>query len=750
MAVDPICGMSVEESTHRSCVTDGVTHYFCSDYCLRKFQGLPDLDAEPGGGRAFFCPMCAGVESDGPGDCPTCGMPLQAAGPAGDGAEVADLRRMSRRLLVAATLSLPVFVLGMSHVLPASGVHRFSMTAAGAWLQAVLAGGAVVGAGWPLLARAARSLRTMSLNMFTLIGLGVAAAYGYSLAAVLFPGAFPEALRHGGRVDVYFESAAVIVTLVLLGQVLESRARRRTGQALRELMALKPSVAHRITDGVETDIPASEVRPGDLLQVRPGERVPSDGVMAGGGGAVDESMVTGESMPVEKAEGDALIGGTVSQAGAFRMRATAVGADTVLAHIIRLVEAARQSRAPVQQMADHAAAWFVPAVIGAAAVAFVAWMSVGPEPRLAHALLSAISVLIVACPCALGLATPMSIMVGIGRGAREGVLIRSAEALEMLDRVTVVAIDKTGTLTEGRPRLSRIVSADALGEVECLRLAASVEQLSEHPLGRAIVAAARERGLATGPADDFASVPGGGVRGVVDGHRVQAGSARFLEAGGVAVPAAATDPIARVGGSVVWVAADGALAGGLVLEDPLRPSAAKAVRELFDMGLFVVLLSGDRAPVVRELARRLDISESASDVDPAGKALWVRELRRGGSVVLMAGDGVNDAPALSEADVGVAMGTGTAAAMESAAVTLVRGDLRGIVRALRLSRAVVRNTRQNLGLAFVYNVMAVPVAAGALYPLLGVGLSPMLAAAAMSLSSLSVVSNALRLRRVRL
>lgn len=750
MAIDPICGMKVDESSPRTCVKDGSAYYFCSDYCLRRFQGLPEPDEEHAGfGKAFFCPMCAGVESDEPGDCPTCGMALQAASPAGDAEERAEIRRMTGRFWGGALLGLPVFALGMSHLAPASGIHRFAMSPAGLWLQALLAGGTVIGAGWPILVRAARSLRAMSLNMFTLIGLGVAAAYGYSLAAVVAPGAFPESLRHGGRVDVYFESAAVIVFLVLLGQVLEGRARRRTGQALRELMALQPSVAHRIVDGGEADVPAAEVRAGDMLQVRPGERVPADGVMLDQG-ALDESMITGESMPVDKASGDAVIGGTVCQAGAFRMRATAVGADTVLAHIIRQVTAARHSRAPVQHLADHVAAWFVPCVIGAAAVAFVAWMTVGPEPRLAHAIVSAISVLIIACPCALGLATPMSIMVGVGRGARAGVLIRSAEALELLDRVTVVAIDKTGTLTVGRPRLSRIVAADALGEGECLRLAASVEQSSEHPLGRALVDAARDRGLALERVESFGYTPGGGVRGVVGGRAVLAGTARFLESGGAPVPAAAAEQIARGGGSVVWVSVDGAVAGGLVLEDPLRPSAAKTVRELADMGLFVVLLSGDRPEVVRNLARRLEISESASDVDPAGKALWVQELRRGGSIVLMAGDGVNDAPALAAADVGVAMGTGSAAAMESAEVTLVGGDLRGIVRALRLSRAVVRNTRQNLAMAFAYNVIAVPVAAGALYPLLGMGLSPMLAAAAMSLSSLSVVTNALRLRRVPL
>jgi Cu+-exporting ATPase len=695
------------------------------------------------------------VRRSAPGTCPICGMALEPLTPMTADTASLELRDMSSRFWTALLLTLPVVLWEMSGHLAGVALHRHLSSSSARWLELAFTTPVVLWAGWPFFLRAWASLRNRSPNMFTLIALGVGTAYLYSLTATLWPALFPPSLRlPGGAVPVYYEAAAAITVLVLLGQVLELRARARTGDAIRALLRLAPHSAHRINDsGSDEDVPLDAVHPEDRLRIKPGERVPVDGAVLAGRSAVDESMLTGESMPVEKLPGDPVVAGTLNGTGALVIRAERVGPETVLARIVQSVSEAQRSRAPVQRLADAVSAWFVPIVMLVAGGAFAGWMIAGPEPRFTYALLAAVSVLIIACPCALGLATPMSIMVGVGRGATAGVLVRDAEALERFEKVDTLVVDKTGTLTEGRPRLVGIVTAASFDEQTVLSLAASVERLSEHPLASAIVAAARERGLSQSAATDFTALTGKGVSGRVGERRVAIGNAALFD-GGTAAAAATleqrADEFRRDGATVVSVALDGAPAGILAVADPIKPSSAPALAALRAAGMRVVMLTGDNRKTAQAVAARLGIQDIEAEVLPAAKQAAVRRLRTQGHIVAMAGDGVNDAPALAEADVGVAMGTGADVAIESAGITLIKGDLAGIARAHALSAVTMRNIRQNLTLAFVYNALAVPLAAGMLYPLFGWLLSPIVAAAAMSLSSVSVIANALRLRWVRL
>lgn len=695
------------------------------------------------------------IEQVGPGSCPKCGMDLEPKTLQLDtGDDDPELRGMTRRFWIAAALTLPVFLLSM---LPMLGVpvDRWLGPTVHSWLQLVLATPVVLWAGWPFFERGFRSLVTGHLNMFTLIAIGTGAAYLYSLVAVLFPAVIPHQFSHDGGVPVYFEAAAVIITLVLLGQLLELRARHRTGAAIRELLSLAPPVARVVREGEEREVPLDEVHQGDVLRVRPGEKIPVDGRLTEGGSSVEESMITGEPMPVEKRAGDAVIGGTLNQTGSFLMVADKVGKDTVLSRIIGMVADAQRSRAPIQKVADAVAGYFVPAVLAIAVITFLVWAIAAPEqPPLAWALVNAVAVLIIACPCALGLATPMSIMVGIGRGAQEGVLVKNAEVLERLEQVDTVVVDKTGTLTAGRPSLTECIPVASLTEADLLRLAASVEEQSEHPLARAIVAGAAARNISVLGVAHFDSVTGGGARGSVEGRKVLVGKRAWLAEEQVADLSALDDraeALERQGRTVMHVAVDGRLAGLIAVSDPIKASTPEAVRSLHNLGLRLIMLTGDSAETARTVATGLGIDEFRAGVTPEGKHAIVRSLQAEGRTVAMAGDGINDAPALAAADVGIAMGTGSDAAIESAGVTLVKGDLRGIVKAIDLSRHTMRNIRQNLFFALVYNALGVPIAAGVLYPLSShLLLNPMIAAAAMSLSSLSVVANALRLRSMKM
>jgi Cu+-exporting ATPase len=708
-------------------------------------------DVQPG--AIWTCPMHPEIRQDHPGACPICGMALEPEIASADSGPSPELRDMSRRFWIGLVLSLPVIFLEMGgHVFPA--LHHVVPLSLSTWLQLILATPVVLWAGWPFFVRGWASLRTRNLNMFTLIAMGTGVAWLYSVAATLAPAAFPEAFRAAdGTVAVYFEAAAVITVLVLLGQVLELRARERTGGAIKALLNLAPRTARRLqADGQDEEVAIEEIAVGDRLRVRPSEKVPVDGVVEDGRSSLDESMVTGESMPVGKVAGDAVIGGTLNQSGALVIRAEKVGRDTMLARIVQMVAEAQRSRAPIQRLADQVAGWFVPAVLLVAALAFAAWAIWGPEPRLAHGLVVAVAVLIIACPCALGLATPMSIMVGIGRGAGFGVLIRNAEALERMEKIDTLVVDKTGTLTLGRPSVTRILAADGYDEGELLRLAAAVERASEHPLALAVVAAARERGIALPEVADFDSPTGKGAVGLVEGRRITLGNASFLKERGLD-PAALepeADALRRDGATAIFMGVDGQAAGVLAIADPVKETTAEAIAALRKDGISVVMLTGDNRTTAEAVARTLGITDVEADVLPDRKSAVVARLRGEGRVVAMAGDGVNDAPALAAADVGIAMGQGTDVAIESAGVTLLRGDLNGIVRARRLSAATMSNIRQNLFFAFVYNAAGVPVAAGLLYPFFGILLSPIIAAAAMALSSVSVVGNALRLNRTAL
>ncbi len=693
------------------------------------------------------------IVQSAPGACPICGMALEPRTVAASAEENPELRDMTRRFWVSLALTVPLILLDMYHMMGGLGVQATSESGSLSWIELVLATPVLIWGGWPFFQRFWRSLVNRSPNMFTLIGMGTGVAYVYSVIATTAPGIFPASLRGiGGYPDVYFEAAAAITTLVLLGQVVELRARGRTSAAIRALLDLTPQTARRLDpDGSEEDVPLAQVMPGDRLRVRPGEKIPVDGVLLEGRSTVDESMITGESVPVEKSAECKVIGATINGTGSFVMRAERVGSDTLLARIVQLVGQAQRSRAPIQQLADRVAKWFVPIVVAVAVITFLAWSLLGPQPRLAHALVNAVAVLIIACPCALGLATPMAIMVGVGRGARAGVLIKNAEALEILEKIDTLVVDKTGTLTEGKPRLAGSTAAAGLDPREVLRLAASLERASEHPLGAAIVRGAQDRQLRLSEPSEFLYSAGKGIQGTVDGRRVAVGNRPLMvEVGALGQSKTATFRIDAPGATQIFVAIDGKYAGNISIADPIKPSTPDAIRGLRAQGIRIVMLTGDTRAVAESIAKALDIDEVEAEVLPEGKLEIIRKLQGQGRVVAMAGDGINDAPALAQADVGIAMGTGTDVAMESGGITLVKGDLTGILRARKLSQATMRNIRQNLFFAFVYNAIGVPIAAGVLYPFFGLLLSPIFAAAAMSFSSVSVITNALRLRNVKL
>jgi P-type Cu+ transporter len=760
--IDPVCGMKVDPATTTHHYThQDHTYAFCSASCRGKLMAdpqrylkKPDAERVPApAGTIYTCPMHPQIRQIGPGSCPICGMalePVSAGEATGPSAELID---MTRRFRIAAVLTVPLVILEMGAHFPGLDLHRYVSPQVSVWIQFLLATPVVLWAGWPFFVRGWASVGNRSLNMFSLIALGIGAAYVYSLAATFAPGLFPETLRIDGVVAVYYEAAAVITALVLLGQVLELRARQQTGSAIRALLNLAPKTARRIRDdGNDEEIPLEQVQIGDRLRVRPGDSVPVDGVVIEGRSAVDEAMVTGESMPVEKEPGAQVIGGTINGSGSVVMRAEKVGADTMLARIVHMVAEAQRSRAPIQRLADIVSAWFVPAVILVATVAFMAWMIWGPPPAFAYALVAAVSVVIIACPCALGLATPMSIMVGVGKGATAGVLIKNAEALERFEKIDTLVVDKTGTLTEGKPRVVAVAPAEGFDEASVLLLGASLERSSEHPLAAAIVASAKQRGMDVKDVTDFGSVTGKGVTGAIDGHKVAVGNAKLLNDLGIASAdlERRAEELRRDGATAMFVAVDGRPAGIIAVADPIKATTPPALASLRADGVRIVMLTGDNRTTAQAVAAKLGITDIEAEVLPEQKNAIVRRLRSEGRVVAMAGDGVNDAPALAEADVGVAMGTGTDVAMQSAGVTLVKGDLAGIARARTLSRATMRNIRQNLVLAFVYNVLGIPIAAGVLYPAFGLLLSPIVAAAAMSFSSVSVIANSLRLRLARL
>lgn len=760
---DPVCGMSIDPNTAKhSLIEDGRTYYFCSAGCKAKFEGDPaaylakNATAAPPEvteGTIWTCSMHPEIRSDKPGSCPICGMALEPLVVTADSGPSPELVDMMRRFWIGLVLALPVFVLEMgSHLFPA--LHELVPTRTSIWIQLVLATPVVLWCGWPFFERAWASLVNHSLNMFTLIAMGTGVAWVYSMVAALAPGIFPSAFQGmDGAVDVYFEAAAVITVLVLLGQVLELRAREQTSGAIKALLNLAPKVARRIgKDGAEEDVPVEAVVLGDRLRVRPGEIVPVDGVVEDGRSSIDEAMVTGESMPVTREAGDHVIGGTLNQTGALVIRAEKVGRDTMLSRIVQMVADAQRSRAPIQRMADQVSGWFVPLVIGVAVLAFIAWGLWGPDPRFAHGLIAAVSVLIIACPCALGLATPMSIMVGVGKGAGAGVLIKNAEALERMEKVDTLVVDKTGTLTEGRPSVIKVLAAQGFDEDEILRLAAGVEKASEHPLARAIVAAAEKKGIAVPPVTGFDSPTGKGALGEVEAKQIVLGNVTFLKENGVDASALSetADALRQDGATAIYIAIDGQAGGIFAIADPVKATTAEALKALHEDGIRIVMLTGDNRTTAEAVARKLGIDEIEADVLPDQKSAVVNRLKAEGRVVAMAGDGVNDAPALAAADVGIAMGSGTDVAIESAGVTLLKGDLMGIVKARRLSEATMANIRQNLVFAFIYNAAGIPIAAGVLYPTFGLLLSPIIAAAAMALSSVSVIANALRLRRLKL
>ena len=763
--VDPVCGMTVDPARAAGHVDyRGQTYYFCGRGCVEKFRANPAEFIKPRPEQArgaptavhtqeYTCPMHPQVRQIGPGSCPICGMALEPVTATLDEHPSQELVDMSRRFWVSAALTAPLLLLAMGEYLPGP-LARVNAAPWFPWLGLAFATPVVIWGAWPFFVRGWMSVVNRSLNMFTLIALGVSVAYIYSVVATVFPGWFPSSFRDDmGRVGVYFEVSATIVTLILLGQVLELRARSQTSSAIRKLLGMAAKTARRLgDDGKEEDVPLEAVRVGDRLRVRPGEKVPVDGVVLDGSSSVDESMVTGEPIPVEKRPGDRVVGATINGTGSLVIRAEKVGADTLLARIVAMVAEAQRSRAPIQKLADTVSAYFVPAVIGIAIATFVVWALVGPEPRMAHALVNAVAVLIIACPCALGLATPLSIMVATGKGATVGILFRNAEAIEVMRKVDTLVVDKTGTLTEGKPRLVSIIAIPGFADQEILRVAAGLEVGSEHPLAAAIVAGADARGAAPGAARDFTSVTGKGVRGSVDGRSAALGNRALMDQIGIDVGASAgqAEALRAEGQTVMFVAIDGRLAGLIGVADPIKESTPEAIDALHREGIRIVMLTGDSRTTADAVARKLAIDEVVAEVLPDQKVAVIKRLQAGGRFVAMAGDGINDAPALAQAQVGIAMGTGTDVAMESAGVTLVKGDLRGIVRARRLSRQTMANIKQNLFFAFVYNSAGVPIAAGVVYPFFGLLLSPMIAAAAMSFSSVSVIANALRLRRVSL
>ncbi|HSL55330.1 MAG TPA: heavy metal translocating P-type ATPase [Pyrinomonadaceae bacterium] len=765
--IDPVCGMTVDpEHAAGSYEYKGKTYYFCSTHCVHRFRENPEAflnkpAIQPIGitrqpqeapaaapGRKYTCPMHPEIIRDGPGSCPICGMALEPLTVSLEEEENHELKDMTRRFWIAVVLTIPVFALGMSDLIPGEPLQQLVPMSVLQWVQLVLATPVVLWAGWPFFVRAWQSIVNRSLNMFTLIGLGVGVGYLFSVIAVVLPGVFPASFRDAhGNVPVYFEAAAVIVTLVLLGQVLELRARSQTGNAIRALLGLTPKTARRIVHGHEEDVPLEHVHPGDLLRVRPGEKVPVDGVVVEGSSNVDESMITGEPIPVEKEAGARVVGATVNGTGSFVMRAERVGSETLLAQIVQMVAEAQRSRAPIQKLADVVSSYFVPAVVLIAAITFIVWSIWGPEPQMAHGLVNAVAVLIIACPCALGLATPMSIMVATGKAAQNGVLFRNAEAIEVMRKVDTLVVDKTGTLTEGRPRLESVVVTNGFDEQTLLRLAGSLERSSEHPLAAAIVSGANERGIEIKDAGRFQSITGKGVVGEVDERQVAVGNRSLLDdlkldSGALGERA---EELRANGHTIMFVVVDGKPAGLISVADPIKQTTPDAIRQLHAERIRLVMLTGDSRTTAEAVARKLGIDEVVAEVLPDQKVDVVKRFQQAGRIVAMAGDGINDAPALAQAHVGIAMGTGTDVAMKSAGVTLVKGDLGGIVRARSLSRATMSNIKQNLFFAFIYNTLGVPIAAGVLYPFFGILLSPMIAAAAMSFSSVSVIANALRL-----
>ncbi len=758
MAIDPICGMTVDEATSLHAERDGQMSYFCSEHCREKFlSGLVTEKpaAEAKARTIYTCPMHSEVQQDHPGPCPKCGMALEPmeATAGNDEEENTELKDMTLRFWIGAALVLPVFLLAMAHMIPLLGRQLWVGGDGSRWIQFALTTPVVLWAGWPFFQRGWRSIISWNLNMFTLIAIGVGAAFVFSAVAMLLPEIFPHSMQHDGKVAIYFEAAAVIVVLVLLGQVLELRARSRTGSAIKALLNLAPPTARQVAEGGDHEVPLDQVKVGDWLRVVPGDKVPVDGEVVEGHSSVEESMITGEPLPVEKAVGDKVTGGTVNGTGSFVMKAERVGNDTLLGQIVTMVAEAQRSRAPIQGLADKVAGIFVPAVLAVSLITFVVWMWVGPEPRLAHAIINAVAVLIIACPCALGLATPMSIMVGVGRGAQLGVLIKNAEALERLEKVDTLVVDKTGTLTEGKPKLVDVLPGEGFDEKEFLSLAASLEQNSEHPLAAAIVLGAKDQSLTLDEVKDFRSVTAGGVVGNVKGRSVMVGKPDFLRderVTGLEQLEATAVTLQEDGKTAMFVAIDGKPAGILAVADPIKSTTAEAIKDLQALGLKLVMLTGDNRRTAAAVAKQLGLDSVEAEIEPAGKVAHVKKLRADGKHVAMAGDGINDAPALSEAEVGIAMGTGTDVAMQSAGITLVKGDLRSIAQAIRLSHATMSNIRQNLVFAFLYNALGIPIAAGVLYPFFGLLLSPIIAGAAMSLSSVSVISNALRLRKIKL
>lgn len=758
MAIDPICGMTVKEDTPFKVQKDGRAHYFCSAHCKEKFLSEATVSEKPkmlsSTKIIYTCPMHPEIRQDHTGDCPKCGMHLEPLNLIGEENEdQKETRSLSRKFWIGLAFAVPLVLLVVGEMIPAFNIdfiipHRFIP-----FIQFILATPIVLWAGSMFFVKGWRSLINRSLNMFTLIALGVGAAYGYSTIATFFPHIFPESLKKMGKVDLYFEAAAVITVLIILGQLLEAKARSQTGKAIKALLGLAAKNAHLVRNGVEEEVPIDSVQKGDILRVRPGEKIPLDGIIIEGKSSVDESMISGEPMPVEKNTGDRVIGATVNQTGTFTMRTEKVGAETLLSQIVHMVAEAQRSRAPIQKLADTISGYFVPIVVLISVATFIMWASWGPDPKLAYAIVNAIAVLIIACPCALGLATPMSIMVGVGRGAQAGILIKNAEAIEKSEKITHLLTDKTGTLTEGKPKVTACILNQGWNEQTFLGVAASLEQSSEHPLARAVIDYAKEKNAKMEAIQDFESVTGGGIKGKINGQRIILGKQKFLEEEKISLPEnlkTESMQLQAKAQTVVWVAVDQKPVGILGISDPIKKTAPQAIQDLHKMGIKVIMLTGDNRKTAEAIAKELGIDDVRAELEPKSKQEIVKQFKSEGAVVMMAGDGINDAPALAQAEVGVAMGTGTDVAIESAGITLVKGDLNGIVKALRLSRGVMRNIRQNLFFAFIYNILGVPLAAGVLYPFFGILLSPIIAGAAMAFSSVNVVGNSLRLRRLKL
>jgi len=769
MVKDPICGMDVDEKTALTAIKENKDYYFCSDNCRGKFLSEVRVEHDHSSNREklsssssleitnslstiYTCPMHPEIEQDRPGECPKCGMSLELRQVSSDDEEGSEeIHSLSLKFWLGLIFTMPVFIIAMGEMIPAIKITFLSLKTT-QWLQLALTTPVVFWSGGMFFERAWKSIINRSLNMFTLVAIGVGAAYFYSLAVVIFPNIFPEAMKQNDSLGLYFESAAVITVLVLLGQLLEGKARLKTGKAIKALLGLAAKMTHRIVDGQEKEVSIENIHKGDLLRVRPGEKVPLDGIIVEGKSTIDESMISGEPIAVEKKEGDLVIGATVNQTGTFIMKTQKIGSETLLSQIINMVSEAQRSRAPIQGLVDKVASYFVPIVIVISLITFIIWMVIGPAPALAYAFVNAIAVLIIACPCALGLATPMSIMVGVGRGAQSGILIKNAEAIEKAERITHVLTDKTGTLTEGKPSITSIVVADQSDENNLLRLASSLEQNSEHPLARSIVNYVKDRKINLADVKNFQSVTGGGVKGQIDGKAVLLGKQKFLEESMVDLTESLkiqSTEMQNKAQTVVWVASDQKVIGILGISDPIKETTPSAINDLHVMGLKIIMLTGDNKKTALAIAKELHIDDVRAELEPKDKQDIVKELKQQGAVVLMAGDGINDAPALAEAEVGVAMGTGTDVAIESAGITLVKGDLHGIVRALRLSRQVMKNIRQNLFFAFIYNALGIPIAAGVLYPFIGLLLNPMIAGATMSISSVSVIGNSLRLKKIK-